>query len=400
MDKKDKRILMYIAFGVILFAAFMHIELVWKLLGSVVGLVFPVAAGLAAAFILSVPMRGFEKLIARLDTGRRLKEKTCQHIAMLLTFLSLLLILAVIITVTIPEIVRSVKAISAVVSEKWPEWMQWLDAHDINSEMFKGLADSVDVKQLIDKISGGGGLLLSSLVSASVSIVSGITEFVFAMVIAIYVLLDRKEMGAKCRRLLYAYVPAKHADRICRVSRLCYDIYSKFLSGQCLEACILGILIFAAFSVFGLPYAALIGMLTAVCAFIPYVGAFVSCVVGALLIFMTDPMSAVKAVIIYMAVQFVDNHFVYPNVVGGSVGLSPLLTIVAALIGGSLFGLAGMIFFIPLTAVGYTLLMEDTARREQHRQMQPLHEDDSADNTANAAGVRTETSDTAENSRG
>ena len=125
-----------------------------------------------------------------------------------------------------------------------------------------------------------------------------------------------------------------------------------------------------AFSVFKIPYGSLVGMLTAICAIIPYVGALISCVVSVFLVLLVDPVLAVRGLIVYLAVQFIENQFIYPRVVGKSVGLSPLYTLVAAMIGGELFGIIGIIFFIPLTAVIIELVKEDACRRIQAREPQ------------------------------
>ena len=143
-----------------------------------------------------------------------------------------------------------------------------------------------------------------------------------------------------------------------------------FFSGQCIEAVILGLLIFIAFTVFRLPYANLIAVLTAILSFIPYIGAFASCFIGALLIVMVDPWKGLLSIVVYQVVQFIENQFIYPRVVGKSVGLSPLYTLVAAMIGGKLFGIIGIIFFIPLTAVIIELVKEDACRRIQAREPQ------------------------------
>ena len=187
--------------------------------------------------------------------------------------------------------------------------------------------------------------------------------------------------------MIYAHLSKNHADKICYISSLVNETYSKFFSGQCIEAVILGLLIFIAFTVFRLPYANLIAVLTAILSFIPYIGAFASCFIGALLIVMVDPWKgllsivvyqvvllvdpvlAVRCLIVYLAVQFIENQFIYPRVVGGSVGLAPLWTLSAALIGGNLFGAIGMIFAIPVTAVLYVLLKDDANRRLQRKKL-------------------------------
>ena len=124
----------------------------------------------------------------------------------------------------------------------------------------------------------------------------------------------------------------------------------------------MAVLIFISFTIFKIPYASLIGILTAVCAFVPYVGAFISCFIGAFMVLLVNPSQVIIAIIIYLVIQFVETQLIYPHVVGTSVGLSPLLTLIAVLIGGSLFGLFGMIFFIPICAVLVTLISEYTNR--------------------------------------
>ena len=178
-----------------------------------------------------------------------------------------------------------------------------------------------------------------------------------------YVLLGRRELGRQSRGILYAYCKEATAARICRVARLTHDTYARFFSGQCIEVLILGTMIFLAFSVFRIPYAALTAALTAAFAFVPYVGALASCLIGVLLTLLAAPEKALLCLLVYQAVQFIENQFIYPHVVGGSVGLPPLWTLLAALLGGKLFGIIGIIFFIPLTAVIAQLLSGDMERR-------------------------------------
>ena len=178
---------------------------------------------------------------------------------------------------------------------------------------------------------------------------------------------DRDKIAGQSRRLLYAYTKEKVADKVCYVCGLIREAYRKFLTGQCVEAVILGLLIAIAFTVFRLPYAGLIGAVTAVCALIPYIGAFISCGLSVLLALMISPEKALTCLIVYLAIQFIETQFIYPRVVGGSVGLSPLWTLAAVLIGGKLFGLIGMIFFIPLVSVAYILISEDVRSRLRKR---------------------------------
>lgn len=179
----------------------------------------------------------------------------------------------------------------------------------------------------------------------------------------IYVLIGWRELSSQSKRALYAYCKESVADRICHISKLAHDTYAKFLSGQCVEVMILGTLIFLSFSVAGIPYAGLTAVLTAAFAFVPYIGGFLSCAFGILFTLLAAPNKALLCLIVYQATQFVENQFIYPHVVGNSVGLSPFWTLLAVLLGGKLFGVLGMIFFIPLMALVSQLLHESIERR-------------------------------------
>ena len=192
---------------------------------------------------------------------------------------------------------------------------------------------------------------------------STIVNLIFALVVCIYALLSKEELYIQVRRLGYSIFPERVARYLGHVYVLVRDTYTKFLSAQCIEAVILGVLMFLAFLAFDIPYAGLVAVLTALFAFLPYIGAFGACFVGAFLTLVAEPDKVLLCIIVYTVVQFTENQFIYPHVVGNSVGLSPVWTLIAALVGGSLLGLFGMIFFIPLASVLYTLLGEFTAWR-------------------------------------
>ena len=135
---------------------------------------------------------------------------------------------------------------------------------------------------------------------------------------------------------------------------------------------------FTTFSIFRLPYAGLVAVLTAVSSFIPYVGSFLSCAVGAVLILMIDPMKALISVIVYTITQFCENQFIYPHVVGRAVGLPALWTLVAVLVGGKIGGILGMIFCIPLTSVFYTQVSIGVSKRLEKKKQ---HADGTAQNS-------------------
>lgn len=364
MKPKTTNPLFLVAFGVALFALSMNLRAVLQVLGNALGLVSPILVGLVLAFVLNVPMSGFERLLSRRKV-RPPKRAAC-GLSLMLTLLSITLVIVLAFTMLIPTLASSAGSIAPLLQEKWPEWLALLNGYGIDTSLVTDWLAQFDLMELPGSLDGLGGLF-SSLASGVKSTVSVVTNAVFGLVIAVYILLSKNQLGPQAVRFLQAYLRPETADRLLFVARLSRETYTKFLTGQCVEAVILGTLIFLSFSAFRLPYAALIGFLTSLFAFIPYVGALASFLIGAVLVLLADPGKVLVCVIVYPVVQFIENQFIYPHVVGGSVGLAPLWTLIAALIGGKLFGLPGIIFFIPLAAVVYTLLREDVSRRLRER---------------------------------
>ena len=365
MDKKMKHTIMWlIAFAIVLFAAITNISAVWNFVAGIGKLILPIIIGLVISFVLNVPMKSFERLIYRFfPKSVRLPKRYIYIISLLLTLLCVGLVLTLVVTIALPEFVESVKSIYSLIKQKLPELTKFLESKNIDTTDFKAWFASIDINSLIDKVSSGAGTVVSSVIAIASETVSGIASVIFALVISIYVLVSKDTVTRQSKKLLYTFAKKGFADKVCEVSALTNRIFSQYLSGQCIEACILGMLIAISFAIFRLPYAGVIGILTGVSAFIPYVGAFAACFIGAFLILLVSPMQALISIVIFCVIQFIETQFIYPHVVGGSVGLSPLLTLLAALVGGNLMGLFGIIFFIPLTAVVYSLLRNYVNKR-------------------------------------
>ncbi len=372
MDKKLRKSIMFlIAFGILLFAVCTNVTTVLGFLKKVVSLILPVIVGLLLAFIINVPMSGIEKLIFRMfrKSKKQPNVKAVQVVSLFLTFVCIALVLALAATLAVPEFIESGKSIYALIQTKMPEFLSWLDSQGIGTQKLREWMASVDFGNIFGTLTDSAGVVVRYVVDIATATLSGVVSVLFAIVIALYVLLSKETVGRQSRKILYAFVKKELADKICYVSTLTAKTYSKFFSGQCIEALILGTLIFIAFSIFRMPYAGVIAILTGISAFIPYVGAFGACFLGAFLILLVNPLQALVSIIIYSIVQFVETQFIYPHVVGGSVGLSPLLTLIAALIGGKLFGILGIVFFIPLTAVAYTLIRDYINKRLDKREI-------------------------------
>ncbi len=374
-DEKSRRAASLIAFGVCLYAAVMHLDVVIGALSAVIDIFFPVLLGLGFAFVLNVPVSGMERLIGRLverlPEDRRPQQGLVTTGSIVLVLIAITGVAVVAVTMLVPELIASARSVAPLLAERLPDIERALAAEGVEVDKLMAWLQPSATASRSEGLQGlmnfGLGSIATSVFAAARSTVSVVSSTVFAFVIAVYVLASKRVLGRQVDRVMDAHLDPRHAARIRHVAALATDMYSKFLSGQCLEACILGTLIFIAFSLFRLPYAGLIGFLTAVFAFVPYVGAFASCAIGAFLTLLASPGQAIICVIVYLAVQFVENQFIYPHVVGSSVGLSALWTLIAALVGGKLFGIVGIVFFIPIVAVLYELARQWTDARLAER---------------------------------
>lgn len=361
---KTKQCLLVTVVGVSLFAALMNLPAVLGVARNLIGLVLPIIAGSILALFISVPMNGIKKqMIKAFHKTKQPPDKLVHILSFILTLCAVFLVLFFVLTLLLPEIVQSTRNLYEQIETEIPQWLAYLDEQQINAEWLEELLSELDEKQILQHITQGVDTLLPNVVNALTSTVSGLTTAAFAMIISIYMTLGKEGVCRHTRKLVCAYLKPAWAKGILHFCQVFQRTFTKFLTGQCTEALILGTLMFAAFKIFHLPYSSLVGVLTAVCAIIPYVGAFISCGVSIFLTALFDPTLVIRCALVYITVQFIENQLIYPRVVGDSVGLPPLYTLIAAMIGGKLFGILGILFFIPLMAVAIELVREDTEQR-------------------------------------
>lgn len=370
METKLKQNLFLVIVGVSLFAGLMNLSAVLNFGGKIVQLVLPIIAGGILALFVNVPVNGIEKRLKKMcQSAKNPPLDQLLHIfSFIITLVLIVMVLFVVLTLLVPEIVQSSQRLYAQIEVSIPNWLAYLNGHDIDAQWLEKLFASIDLEQATQHISAGIDALLANAVGALSSTISIAITAAFALIISIYITLGKNQLCRHGRTLVCAYLKPTWAKNILRFCRMFRQSFAKFLSGQCGEAVILGSLMFAAFTIFKLPYGSLVGVLTAVCAIIPYVGAFISGGVSVILTLLVAPSLAVRCLLTYVIVQFIENQFIYPRVVGSSVGLPPLYTLIAAMIGGKLFGIIGIIFFIPLVAVIVEIVKEDAGGRLDGKQ--------------------------------
>ena len=363
------RIFLGVSGCIILYWLLHETERVEHFFGFITDLLAPFVVGGVLAFILNVPMRAFESSLLKKIANKNVKRV----LSVILTFIAMILVLALVFWLLIPQIIDTVNSLLPslrsflVRAEKFiytslednPQLLDWFKS---NTEMGTG-----SLENIIERILKTVGSSVTTIVGGAVSVIgvvfNGVFNAVISIVFAIYCLFQKETLSRQGRKLLYAFLKERTADRVIRVLRLTNATFSNFLSGQCVEVCILGAMFAVCMAIFGMPYIPLISVLIAVTAFIPIVGAWTGCVLGAFLILVKDPILAFWFVVMFLAIQQIENNMIYPRVVGTSVGLSGMWVLIAVSVGGELMGVVGMFLMIPLVSVVYTLLTEHTNKK-------------------------------------
>ena len=366
-NKKFLRNVLGIAtFCILLYWGLQNMDRVGSFLGTVGGLLLPFLLGAAMAFILNVPMRAIEShLPQKLQRAHR-------GISLVLTLAAVVGVMMVVSLLVLPQLQSTVQTIAARMPAFWAQAQEWANELMIRyPELADWLSEAGNLnlrnvtQQVMDWLKNGGLALVGNTVTAATGIISGFVNFFIALIFAIYLLFQKETLSRQGRMLLFAWMRPEHAEKVLEVVRLANKTFSNFLSGQCLEACILGALFAVGMLLFRMPYVLLVSVLVAVTALIPVFGAFIGCFVGAFLILIQNPMQAVVFVILFLVIQQIEGNLIYPRVVGGSVGLPSVWVLTAVTLGGSIFGVVGMLVMIPLCSVLYSLLR--TATRDQLR---------------------------------
>ena len=370
-------LLLVVCGGIAFYSLLQNLPAVAMAVGWVLGILGPFLLGGAMAFILNVPMRAIERRLFPVRPGKQVKGR--RPMALLITLLAVIGVLVLASSVIGPGIAEAVRSLAAQV----PAAAERLWAQISRLEQYLPMLESLladwnmeDWKNITQKAAellqtwGGGILSSGSMVIGGV--VSGVSTFVIALIFSFYILLQKEKLGRQGRQVLYALLPERRADRTLEILRLSSRTFSSFLSGQCLEACILGTLFVVSMTIFRMPYALLVGVLISLTALIPIVGAFIGCGVGALIIAIADPWKALGFIVLFLVLQQVEGNLIYPHVVGSSVGLPSIWVLAAVTLGGSLMGILGMLVFIPLCSVLYALFRDYVKTRLSQRHV-PVH---------------------------
>ena len=370
--------------GIIVFTALIVVclwkyDVVFSVLGFVFHVIFPFVLGGAIAFVLNVPMNFIQRhLFAEKRIKRnKILKKIARPMSLVIVLLIVLGVISLVMFVLVPQLGSTFSNLGESIQAFIPKVQEWTEETFHNNKEIMLWVNRLEfdwdkiMEVGINFFKSGAGSMLDSTITVAKNIVSGVTTFFIAFVFSCYVLLQKEKLNIQVKKVMYAFIPRGKAEAALEVFTLTYNTFSSFLTGQCVEAIILGSMFVVTMAVLRLPYALLIGIVIAFTALIPIFGAFIGCALGAFLIFMVDPFKAMIFIILFLVLQQIEGNLIYPHVVGNSVGLPSIWVLAAVSVGASLMGIVGMLIFIPVVSVLYALFREIVYLKLKQQKIDP-----------------------------
>ncbi len=366
INKKNLiRIFGGVALCIVLYWLLSDLERLGAFFDNVGNILSPFITGAVVAFILNVPMRGIEKWFKKMknSSARRALSIVITMVLVILALTGVVYLLVPQLTETIQTLIdtlpgflnRCVEYVEKYLNEH-PELLQWVNE---NTD-FTNINWSDLIQKAVSWISGSLDAIINGAFYTVINLGTGIFNAVVSLVFALYCLARKEILARQGRKIAYAVLPEKAADEIVRILRMGNTTFSNFISGQVLEAFILGMMFVVAMSIFRMPYVLLVSVIISVTALIPIVGAFAGCIIGGFFILVNNPVQAFWFVILFLVLQQIEGNLIYPRVVGTSIGLPGMWVLLAIAVGGSLMGVGGMLLMIPFSSVLYALAREYT----------------------------------------
>ena len=357
------KIILLIIIALVVYLTISNLEFIISIISKIFSALFPFILGIALAFILNIPMMKIETFLNKLQKNNTKKIPT-RGISITISLIIFLLFIIFVSFELVPELIINIesliKSIPSIINEIKIYLTNLLsDYPDMQKQILNVFNNNTSFNELLMT-------LLNNLVNGSIgfisSFISSLITIFTSLVFAIYMLAQKEYLIKGAKKIINAYLP-KYNEKINSIAKLSNQTFTKFVSGQCLEALILGCIFFILLTIFRFPYALLISVITTITALIPIFGALIAIVIGAILIATINPLQSLLFIGIFIIVQQIEGNLIYPRVVGKSVGLSPIWTLLAVTVGGSLFGIVGMLIGLPLASILYAIFKKDLSSR-------------------------------------
>lgn len=374
-SKRFKENVMLIAFGVILFFALTNYTLALDILGYIKRILYPVILGAIIAFILNVPMSAIEKHLFKIPKNpkrQKLVEAIKRPCSIILTILIAVGIIVLLLVLVIPSLAETISSLTENVPSIVKHISDEINGNKALSSLFKSLGVSPDSLStgMSDWLKGGLSAIknMDSTVSFASAVFSSIIDFVLGIFFSIYILAQKETLKRQLKKVCSAFLPERASNRLSSIEKRSVDTFGRFLVGQSTDAALFGALCTLGCLAFGFPDPVLIGVVVAVSALVPLIGATIGMLIGFLLICVHSFSMAIGFVVFLLVLMQVDANFIYPRIVGNSVGLPPVWVLFAVTVGGRTFGVLGMFLAVPICAIVYSAFSEIVNDRLENRQ--------------------------------
>ncbi|MBO5742791.1 MAG: AI-2E family transporter [Clostridia bacterium] len=346
----------------ILYLCIAYFKYVSTFVKTLLGASAPLIIGGAIAYIVDIPMSFYERHIF-IKTKKKFLQKLRRPLCLFLAFLSIVAVAVVVVSLVFPQLVSCVKLIIAKLPGVLDNLMDSIEKIKIIPKDITGVLSDINWKSRIDSlisiVSSGAGNVLGVLVSTLVSVFSGLTTALVALIFSVYLLASKNKIKHQFVKLFKRYLPKKIIEKIKYVINVFDESFHRYFVAQCTDALILGVLCSLGMLVFGMPYAAMIGALIAFTALVPIVGAFIGAAVGAFMILTVSPFKALMFIIFIIVLQQIEENLIYPKVVGTSVNLPSIWVLASITLGGGIMGITGILLAVPIVAALYRILKDD-----------------------------------------
>ena len=382
LDRKNVRtILLIIAFAVLLYTAAQNLASVYGAVRTVWRVFGVVITGLAMAFVLNVPLKLFENRVfyGMSEDRRPLVRKLRRPVSLVFALVVSLGLIGILIAVVLPQLTATVAEVAARLPEYISSAVNWLNdflaGFGIEIESLKNF--TVDWEKVFSELTTylkegsanvDGSSVVDTVTGVGTSVVSTVMNTFLGLVVAVYILAQKERIGHFMKRCIDAFLPHRASSAISRIASMASETFSNFVAGQLADSCILGILCYICMRIFRFPYPEVISVVIGVTSLVPMVGSFIGEVIGALLILIVSPIKALLFIVMVLAIQQVDGAFIYPRIVGRSVGLPGVAVFCAVIVGGNVAGVIGAMIGVPVCALIYALLREAVDARLRRRE--------------------------------
>ena len=344
------------------------------ILKTLLGAAIPVIIGAVISYPLNILMSFYEKHLFP-KSEKKLAVRSRRGLALTLAILTLVGLIALIIALVVPQLVSCVKLLVAEVPDFFNMVVAKLSEFEFVPEDIIAALSKIywksRITDIIKTVYSGLGSVMDVVVTTVSSLVSGVTTAFLAIIFAIYLLLGKDKIGSQLKKVMHHFIPERITEKFDYVRKVADESFHKFIVAQCTEALILGGLCTVGMLILRLPYAAMIGAVTVVTAFIPVVGALLGGAIGAFLILMESPVKALIFLVFIILLQQIEGDLIYPRVVGSSMGLPSIWVLTAVTLGGGMFGVLGMMLSVPLASTMYTLLRNEVYGKREKELVPP-----------------------------